>query len=610
MPQPLARQQRPVPIGAEEWKRTREAKHRFLERGTFHEADSYGAGVRPEILASWKRSVLSGVDPRANSVPRTREPAENGGILLRAARPVLDQLSEQFRDASTWAMLVDRECRLVAPPIGDPTFVRKSEARGAVPGALFEEERVGTNGSGTAFEVHGPFVVSGAEHFRDSESGITSIGALVRDPLTRRLVGVLGVNCRYEFAHPLLLPFVQELVGAIEERLRLGKSIGERILFDEFLRVSRRTLGPVLALSDTVSMTNAAARDALGAVDHDLLRRQILDAVADGRPSAIDLRLGPDDVVAAVCHPVADGGRHGVVVELSMARTRRPPSTPSRQRPPASTQERLLARIERAERDRLPVLLRGERGCGKSRLAAATGSPSRAGNSTVIDAEESTADPSGWAARLSAALEDPDAIVVLRHLDALDPTLVTSVRRALDTGGAHCRVTASDGILDREDLAPVVDRCSVIVDVPPLRDRVDDIPALVTGIVAELAPGPRPPRLTHDAMAVLLRSTWPGNIRQLRQALATALAALGASAEYGSGPAPAWTAGDITADDLPVGLLDADPRRQLGRLERMERQAIVTALRECGGDKEAAADVLGVSRATIYRKLKKFHIHV
>jgi sigma-54 dependent transcriptional regulator, acetoin dehydrogenase operon transcriptional activator AcoR len=127
--------------------------------------------------------------------------------------------------------------------------------------------------------------------------------------------------------------------------------------------------------------------------------------------------------------------------------------------------------------------------------------------------------------------------------------------------------------------------------VPPLRERLGEIPALVTEIIAELRPEPPRPRCTPAALAALAGGNWPGNVRQLGQVVATALVRSMSC--------------DITADDLPGGHAGA---RRLTKLELAERRALVTALRDAAGAREAAARDLGISRATIYRKLKRLGI--
>ena len=140
----------------------------------------------------------------------------------------------------------------------------------------------------------------------------------------------------------------------------------------------------------------------------------------------------------------------------------------------------------------------------------------------------------------------------------------------------------------------LAERFGVVIDVPPLRDRAADIPALVAGIIAELRPEPPRPRCTPEALAALAGGDWPGNVRQLRQVVATGLVRSMSC--------------DITVHDLPAGYPGAARGRHLTGLEQAERQALVTALREAGWDREAAARDLGISRATIYRKLKRLKV--
>jgi DNA-binding NtrC family response regulator len=240
------------------------------------------------------------------------------------------------------------------------------------------------------------------------------------------------------------------------------------------------------------------------------------------------------------------------------------------------------------------VLLRGERGTGKTTLAR--GLPDEAGPGTpvaIFDAATSIVTPQEWLAQVSTALADPAGTVILRHLDDLPPPLVAPTAGLLETAPARLVGTVRDRATERAELAAVLERFPVVVDVPPLRERVADLPALVAEIVAELRPQPPRPRCSPEALARMAAGEWPGNLRQLRQVVATALVRA--------------MSGDITVDDLP-GDLVAPGQRRLTKLERLERQALVTALRDSAWDREAAAQDLGISRATIYRKLKRFSI--
>ena len=194
--------------------------------------------------------------------------------------------------------------------------------------------------------------------------------------------------------------------------------------------------------------------------------------------------------------------------------------------------------------------------------------------------------------QLRGALADPAATVILRHLDALDPALAAPVSALASAGQAWLVATATGPCGAQAELA---EHFGVVLDVPPLRDRAADIPALVTEIIERLHRGSPRPRCTPEALTVLADSEWPGNVRQLRQVVATALTRSMSC--------------DITVDDLPAGYPGAPQGRRLTALDRAEREALVAALRAANGDREAAARDLGISRATIYRKLKRFKIN-
>jgi transcriptional regulator with PAS, ATPase and Fis domain len=141
----------------------------------------------------------------------------------------------------------------------------------------------------------------------------------------------------------------------------------------------------------------------------------------------------------------------------------------------------------------------------------------------------------------------------------------------------------------------------VPIRVPPLRERIDDLDALVDALADDIArrSGLPAKQLDQDARDLLARHDWPGNIRELRNALEQAMlmtddAVLGA-AHFAS--IAALTAGRAAPSA-------AAPLRQLPRAKaELEMRAIREALASTGGNKVAAAKLLGISRATLYEKL-------
>jgi len=132
--------------------------------------------------------------------------------------------------------------------------------------------------------------------------------------------------------------------------------------------------------------------------------------------------------------------------------------------------------------------------------------------------------------------------------------------------------------------------------VPTLAERREDIPELAAHFLARLAPqtGGKPKRLGRAALRVLLHHDFPGNVRELENLLATA-------AVFAPGE-------EIRPADLPLPAAAAVPAGGESRREQLraaDRRLVEQALRACGYNLSAAARRLGVSRPTLYRRLRE-----
>jgi DNA-binding NtrC family response regulator len=138
----------------------------------------------------------------------------------------------------------------------------------------------------------------------------------------------------------------------------------------------------------------------------------------------------------------------------------------------------------------------------------------------------------------------------------------------------------------------------VQIKLPPLRERKSDIQLMVISFLEKFSDPHGPPRtISDDAMRRLIAYDWPGNVRELENAIERAVA-------MGSGPV-------VHVGDLPSNLHYPSSERvpdkdELLPMEELERRAILRTLRETGGDKLAAARMLGIGKTTLYRKLKQY----
>jgi len=139
----------------------------------------------------------------------------------------------------------------------------------------------------------------------------------------------------------------------------------------------------------------------------------------------------------------------------------------------------------------------------------------------------------------------------------------------------------------------------VPIHLPPLRERREDIPLLVNHFIQEYSRvyGVEPKWVTPEALQRLVDYRWPGNIRELQNAIERAFA-------LSSQP-------EITPKDLPAAILrDPDPTPAGSSdplpLEEVERRNILAALHRSGGNKNEAARILGIDRQRLYRKIEKY----
>ena len=132
------------------------------------------------------------------------------------------------------------------------------------------------------------------------------------------------------------------------------------------------------------------------------------------------------------------------------------------------------------------------------------------------------------------------------------------------------------------------------IDIPPLRQRAQDIPLLARHFTSRHLVQGEPATISEAAIEILGRYGWPGNVRELKNCIEAAIATASGSM--------------VHTQNLPRRLVSpgaAAPGTESVNLEFLERQAIRRALELSGGDKRLAAGLLGIGKTTLYRKLKQ-----
>jgi DNA-binding NtrC family response regulator len=467
------------------------------------------------------------------------------------------------------------------------------------------------------------------------------------EPAQRRLVTAIGARAGWwvmgaadlDNAHKLLTGEEGREVDAILiDHWMTGPTNGEII---QEIRDLRPDL-PLLVL--TTQNSAAAAVDAMRAGASDFLVKPLsaerllsaLDAATDRRKTSGELRPLSEKLVK----PLAFDEIVGSAPEFRTA----------------------MAIAAKAARSRVPVLIEGESGSGKEVIAQAIHTASPRGKRAMIALNCATTAPNhiesalfghekgaftGAFDRHIGRFEEADGTTLfLEEVGSLPLDVQEKLLRALDSNEylrigskfvqtADVRVIASTSrrLADeiargrfREDLYFRLN--AVHCDVPPLRARCSDIPALARHLMARIAeqPGMRNLSITDDALAVLMRYGWPGNVRQLQNALFRAAVLCDGNAltaadfphiarestfskradDYHARPLNGASAAAALSSGAGVTIFAPDGN--VRTLEEIEADVIRLAIGHYRGRMTEVARRLGIGRSTLYRKLAELGI--
>ena len=573
-----------------------EARERFLAAEPVNPA-----AVREPILASWSRSREWNVAADRLD-PTFLGPPDLDSALARAAEPVLRNLHEQLEGQPISIVLTDANGLVLLRFTGDRDLERHLDAIRLAPGFCYAEELVGTNGIGTALESGGPAHVFGHEHYAERLEGMACAAAPVRDPMSGKTVGVLDLTCRRGHADALMISLAWSTADQLSQALA-EISAGRNVrLLQEYARTCRHTGGIVLALGNDVVMLNDHARQALSPADQAELISQATEALGRRCAGAVTVDLTGGVVARMFCHPLvpADGVFH---VKLAA------PAAPSELAAAGSVALpglvgkgavwRRACRAAEASYERGEwLILEGEAGVGKLALIRAVHQRRNpAAPCHVLDSGDARRERD-WLARARSELVDGTGMLIIRHLHALSARQVRALAGALGDAQAAgqeetLRVAVTlDRSAARADLTGLLRLFPGTVTVPPLRHHSEDVPELVPFFLRRLGQQGRV-SCSAAAMQLLLRHTWPGNAAQLWRVLKLVM--------------QRRRLGQILPADLPPECWTVS-RRVLSPLESLERDAIVASLFDNGGNKIQAARALGMSRATVYRRIREYGI--
>jgi sigma-54 dependent transcriptional regulator, acetoin dehydrogenase operon transcriptional activator AcoR len=600
----------------------RSARERLITEGLVR-ASVPAQLVAEEIEQSWRRSVSHHVNPSTG--PHVLGEIDPDSAILRAAGRVLDQWQDNLTDTRLALFLADEDGRIISRRIIDAQDTRTLDNASAVEGFVFSEKALGTNGLGTPIEGRGVVFVRGSEHFNDALARLACAGAPIKHPITGRIVGSLSIASHVDAASPLMVSMARQAGHQIAEALELMAD--SRHL--ELARTYRRfqsSRHPVLVMNSETVMTDLPALAHFDAESHAYLWETLRLHRWDGDRLQFELPLlGTEAVVRRLGRPgqdaifalefmeaaeapgrssaggVGDGGGDdggptaGAALSVAGAPALREVLTglSSRQARATTSYSAVQGALSAAAAADGVIRVSGGPGVGKRYQSSKWLRQHTGRDPLAVTAEELAAGPSRWSSLEAALLEGrgvvisadtaPEELLIqlagfaLSHRSGGHPgaRIVLTERHAVDRSGTHVPGLAGP------------------LRLPSLSEVRGELPDIVREVSAELFPAAQAPRFSPAALQCLLAWHWPGNVGELVRLLSMLRSSAGA--------------GLIQTKDLPAAMRQPS-LSSLSRYERSERDLILAALAEAEGNKSRAAEILGIGRTTMYRKIRSLKI--
>jgi sigma-54 dependent transcriptional regulator, acetoin dehydrogenase operon transcriptional activator AcoR len=578
---------------------------------------------------------------------------ERNQRLFTHAAPVMEMLFEQIVNTDSMIVLTDANGTILHS-VGDDDFLERAGKVALAPGVNWAEQSKGTNAIGTALFEERPTLVHADEHFMHANHFLTCSAAPIFDP-RGGMLGVLDVTGDQRSYHQHTMGLVRMSARMIENhwlsddfshRLRLhfhsrAEFIGTLLEGIVVVGGDGKILGANRSALDQLAMSGISLRGhtltTLFGLDHatvyDHFRRPLPVPLKVALPNGLQFHLSARfDWSERVAPGKADTG----VADLPAAQREATVAAAA----PSGLQylqtgdakiEAVVGKLRRILNRDIPLLILGEAGTGKELLARAVHHDSErakqpfvAVNCAATSAALLEAELFGHEDELVAGMRRKGATgrfvqasggtLFLDEIGELPPALQARLlgvlqQRCVVPPGSSRAIPVDVAVIGatRHPLRELIERGAfsedlyhrlngLVVRLPALRER-SDLEMLAARILTSECPQGAP-AIAAPVMARLRRSAWPGNVRQLVNLLRTAAVMSAGEAQI----TEVHLSDDFLEETAAAG--PASAAAATSTLEHAEIEVIRRALDAAGGNISEASKRLGISRNTIYRKLR------
>ena len=566
--------------------------------------------VKPMVYDSWVRSRAYGVrhdrrpEGRVDDA-RLAELLAANSEFIESSKVIMAKLFTAVEDANSVISLTDSQGVVLHTHVHTN---RGHRLPGHMPGFIFSERICGTNGIGTCLHCAAPVELVGAEHYCAHDHVWYCSAAPIFDSKAN-LLGVFNISISRESFHHHTRGMVEAAAHAITEQVCLRELLSEQAaimeLLDEGLIVVNHE-----GLLKSISQ-KACAILGIPSPQGSVHINQIIPA-ADMLHTALNRQVGFHDQEVLLDLPqgttsclisAAPTPQKGVVFTLREGKRMRELATRALGAKATYTFDRIIGESDLlketirqgklAAHSDITTLIIGESGTGKELFAQAIHNASSRANQPFVVVNCGALDEIG-----EMPLEAQ--VSLLRLLQNREVTRVggKSARRI------NIRVIAATNRNLEEAVRQNVFRHDLyyrlnafLLSIPPLAARRGDVELLANHFLHKFsaALGKRVQAINAEARDLLYRYPWPGNVRELENAIERAVNVCGGQ--------------ELMPCDFPSAMLEheavSSPGRKNGWLWAQETETIRKAIRETNGNLRQAAILLGISRSTLYLKIKK-----
>lgn len=614
--------------------------------------------IRPEILLSWERSAGLGVNPfqeQVNKNVTTNELIDWKGKneeLLYYARRDMQYLTKAIEGSETIITISDDQ-GLLLDSYGDPGVKMAAEQINFIPGAVWSEQSAGTNAIGTVIETGRPAHIKFSEHYSVGWHDWFCAGAPILNPFTNKLMGVLDLSGKWDNTNPHTLGLVIAKANSISDHL-------EKILYHEGIKLNPFLMTAIGSVQDGVMITDEKKnvlksnrtmesiiftnQNVSAYPEIDKLVTYILESNAPMVEEEVIVDFNKREKFICTVYPVKLNKSNiiGTFVRLQKTKVASvgafngitlPSSIDtdynfSKMIGSSASFKQVVEKAKKAARLNSTLLLNGETGTGKELfvqsihnaserrdgpfIAINTGAISRdLIVSELFGYEQGAftgANKRGNPGKFEMAdggtifldeIGDMPLEAQVHLLRVLEERVVTRIggSKAIPVDVRVIAATHRDlnEAVEKGDFrADLYFRLRVIqLNIPSLRERKDDIPELVYYFINQIGNdfGKSDIKVNSEALALLQAYPWPGNIRELKNVVEHSLFSM---------------EGDVMLpNDLPEEIREQSNKPTN---DVTEKQKYIEMIKSTDGNVSEAAVQLGISRATMYRRMKQMGI--